>query len=190
MSRTDDIKFDNLVIRGRNNGLAGGEGHSFWRDWARGGDTVNTPSGWPTTVGRDGNGNYISDRAANLYSSRKRGFNQEVLDLAGGTSVTSTNNLLPANSIIEFIVCTPVVELSTPTTYHVGDETTNTRFATSLTNDGSSSLTAAQFAKAHWAGTVAITQTSAGKVKLTANAAGTGKILVTVWYTAFAGSLA
>lgn len=188
MTRNVGFVQKNTHTRGDAPGYMGQEVDSFTRHWARGGDAVSTPSGWPTSVGNV-NGQFRSDRGAALYSSRTQGFLQEVISLGGATSVLSTNNLLPANSIIEFIVCTPVQELTTPVNYDVGDSTSPTRFATALTNDGSASLTAAQFAKAHWAGTVAITQAAAGKVKLRPNAAGSGKILVTVWYRQFAGSL-
>lgn len=187
MSRNTPDVVDNLHVRGGNSGLMGLENDAFYRQWARG-KPATAPSGVTGSGSHQGPaGQALGDRGQYLASYAKSGVNEEVLDFGGASSVLSTNNLLPANSIIEFLVCTPVVEFSTPTTYDVGDASSNTRFATGLTNDGSSSLTGPQYAKAHWAGTVAIVQASAGKVKLTPNAAGTGKVHVAVYYRQFVG---
>lgn len=178
MSRNVPIEHTNLHVRGTNSGNGGIESDAFVRHWARGQKATS-----PSARLQDKADGGVAANAAMLVKAI-----EEDIDLGGASSVTSTNNLLPANSLILEIVCTPLVDLSTPTTYDVGDTTTNTRFATALANDNVSEGPA--YASAHWAGTVAIRQVSAAKVKITPNAAGTGRIRVAVFYMQFVGGLA
>lgn len=168
-------------IRGDSTGTAGMEVDSFVRIWARGGKAT-------APTGRSGatNGKAVDGTPINAYM--KWGVMEEVLDLAGGTSATSVNNLLPANSEIGTIVTHAVTDWGTPVSYNIGDTTTATRFGTGLTNDNISEGPA--YARAHLSGTVAFTQASAAKVKIIANAAGTGKLHVAVFYRQFVGGQA
>jgi len=183
----NDVAFDNLWVRGTNSGLSGLENDAFARLWARG-KKATAPTGRtgaaPAIAG--GPGGATADGGVSINSYCKYGVMEEVIDLGGATSVTSTNDLLPANSILGMIVCTPVRDFTTPTTYDVGDTTTATRFATSLTNDNVSEGPA--YAKAHLTGTVAHVQTSAAKVKIRPNTAGSGLLHVAVFYQQYVGA--
>lgn len=176
MSRNAGTRLKGVHIRGDREGNYGGEIDSFLKLWSRGVNTDTNPSG---RVQRFADGGV----AANSYM--KMSVKEEDIALGGASSVTSTNNLLPANSLILEIITQPLTDLTTPTTYSVGDSSSNTRFATSLANDNVSEGPA--YCSSHWTGTVAIRQVSAGAVKLTPNAAGSGTIRVTVFYMQFVG---
>jgi hypothetical protein len=178
MSRNVGAPFKNMHVRGDNAGLMGIESDAFVRCWARGQKATS-----PTARLQNKADGGVDANAAMFVKAL-----EEDIDLGGASSVTSTNNLLPANSLILEIVTTPLVDFSTPTTYDVGDTTTNTRFATALANDNVSEGPA--YASAHWDGTVAIRQVAAAKVKITPNAAGTGRVRVAVFYMQFVGGLA
>lgn len=178
MSRQTDA-YPNLHVRGRKSGNAGFENDAFTRMWAVGGKATT-----PLSTGR---AQKTADGGGQANSYMKISCLEEDIDLGGATSVLSTSNLLPANSLILEIVTHPLNDLTTPTTYSVGDSSSNTRFATSLTNDNVSEGPA--YCSSHWTGTVAIRQVTAGQVKLTPNAAGSGKIRVAVFYISFAGGV-
>ena len=181
MARNTPNEVPNLHVRGRKSGLAGVEIDSFLHLWSRGA-AGTCPSGRSQ---RMANGNV----AAN--ARLKVSVNEEDVALGGAASVDSTNNLLPANSIILFVVTQPLTDLSTPVNYDVGDAAgsgTPTRFATDVTKDDVSDGPAVH--TDHWSGTVAIRQVAAAKIRLRPNAAGTGTIRVAVFFMSFVGGLA
>ena len=177
MSRNTPREFPNLHIRGNNLGTSGIESDSFLRKWSRASSSAEAPSGRTPQTATGGVG---------LSSYWKEGVLEEVLDLAGGTSVTSTNQLLPANSIIYPIVCTPVSDMLTPTSYNVGDGTTAARFGSGLTNNLVSEGPA--YAAAHWTTSAqTVWQAAAANIKIVPNSAGSGKLLVQVYFRQFVG---
>jgi hypothetical protein len=180
MSRNSGFRKTNVHVRGTDTGNAGLEVDSFANVNARGGKAT-------APTGRDGATGGKANGGVPINARMKVSVAEEVIDLGGASSVMSTNNLLPANSLILEIVTHCVEEFTTPTTYNVGDTTTGTRFATALANDTVAEGPA--YASSHWAGTVAIRQIAAAKVKITPNAAGSGKVHVAVFYMQFAGGL-
>lgn len=181
MARNSGARQANRHTRGDNTGNAGDECDAFYRIHARGAKAT-------APTGRDGATNGMADGRVPINASCKLSCMEEVIDLGGASSVTSTNNLLPANALILEIVTHPVTDFTTPTTYDLGDTTTNTRFATALANDTVAEGPA--YASDHWNGTVAMRQVAAAKVKVTPNAAGQGKLHVAVFYMQFVGGLA
>lgn len=168
MARNTGFRASNVHVRGNRSGNAGAEIDSFLKIWAR------------TNVTGTGK--------VPVNASFRFGANQEELDLGGASSVTSTANLLPANSVILAVVTHVTVDLSTPVNIDVGDTTTATRFGTNVAIDQVSDGPIVNLD--HWAGTVAIRQASAAKLKLRPDAAGTGKVMCQVFYAQFAGGLA
>jgi len=181
MSRNSGGRFRGLHIRGDHTGETGADFDSFTRLWAAG-----TKATAP--LGRDGTTRGRADGGVPINSFCEFGVLEEVLDLGGAASVTSTQNLLPANSLIDVIVCTPVRDFTTPVTYNIGDVTTTTRFATGLANDTVAEGPA--YATAHLTGTVAFRQVSAAKVRVVPNAAGQGLLHVAVYFRRFVGGQA
>jgi hypothetical protein len=117
-----------------------------------------------------------------------RGSNTELLTLStGGLTTLTTNNLLPANAIIEAVVCRVTTTITTTTNWAVGDATTTSRFssanATLTANTTSVGLN-------HWSGAVTTlaagpSQAAAAKVQITCTGSnpGAGVVRITVFYS-------
>lgn len=173
--------FRNSVFHSRSDSRGGGgfESDTMFRQWATGGRAT-------APVGRRGALKGRADGGVPIDAYCALKCSEEVIDLAGGSSAYSETDMLKANSLIMEIVTHPVSDFTTPTTYDVGDETSDTRFAAALTNDTVDEGPA--FASAHWAsGSIAIRQTVDSRIKIKGNAAGRGKVHVAVFYFQFAG---
>lgn len=180
MSRNRGMKGPSLHVRGNDFGTAGAHIDSFLKLWA----IANAAS---AAYGRTGSVNGKATGAVGIDSNLKIGCNEESILVNHATSATSTGNMLPADSLILGVVTHPVADLASATTYSVGDETTGTRFKSGAANNLVSE--GPVVCLAHWAGTVAIVQASAAKLKITFNATGTGYIHAAVYYISFTGGL-
>jgi hypothetical protein len=103
----------------------------------------------------------------------------------GGTTTDSSTNLLPANSLIDAVVGTVTTTITSACTgWALGDSGSGTRFAASNTTltAGTKSVGLVQ-----WTGTVAPTQASAAKVRITCAGGnpGAGAVRVTVYGRTF-----
>ena len=182
MSRERGYRGTGVHVRGDGNGNAGADIDSFLKVWA-----VNNKATAPS--GREGAVGGKADGRVAINAQMKVQCLEEVIDLGGASSALSTNNLLPANSLILGIVTHAVTDFSTPTTYDLGDEGSNTRFGDNITNDVVSDGPA--YPSRHLAlATLDVWQGADEKVKVTPNAAGTGKLHVAVFFMQFVGGLA
>lgn len=181
MSRNRGYRGTTFHSRSDTRGRGAFESDTMFRQWATGGRAT-------APLGREGAVNGKADGGVPINASCALKCREEVIDLAGASSAFSETDLLPANSLILEIVTHCVSEFTTPTTYDLGDESSNTRFATGLANDTVAEGPA--FASTHWASaSIAIRQTEDSRVKVTPNAAGQGKVHVVVFYFQFAGGL-
>lgn len=179
MSRNRGYRGSTYHSRSDSRGHGAYEAETMFRLWAMGG-RATAPVGRQGAVKGKADGGF----PINAYCALK--CVEEVLDLAGATSAFSETDMLPANALILEIVTHCVSEFTTPTTYNLGDESSNTRFATGLANDTVAEGPA--FASTHWASaSIAIRQTTDSRLKVTANAAGQGKVHAAVFYLQFAG---
>lgn len=181
MSRNSGLRKTNIHVRGTDTGNAGLEVDSFVDINARGGKAT-------APVGRAGAKGGMADGRVPVNATCKISCKEEVIDLAGASSAFSTEDLLPANAIILPIVTHCIEEFTTPTTYDLGDESSNTRFATALAND--TVAEGPKYAASHWDASPDVLNTTAQRVKVTPNAAGQGKVLVQVFYISLTGGLA
>jgi hypothetical protein len=182
MSRNSGDRVSNLHVRGTDTGNAGAEVDTFVNLHARGGAAT-------APTGREGATDGMANGRVPINATMKISCNEEVIDLAGASSALSESDLLPANSLILGIVTHAVEDFTTPTTYDLGDEGSNTRFGDNLTNDDVSDGPA--YPVRHLAlATMDWVQVADEKVKVTPNAAGQGKLHVAVYYMSFAGGLA
>lgn len=180
MSRGTGFEHTNAHIKGDNNGKKGLELDSFLRLW-------EIAAAATAAHGRTGSVNGKATGNVGIDAAMKVSCNAESIYVNHATSATSTDNMLPANAIILGVVTHPVGDLASATTYDVGDETTGTRFKTGAANNLVSE--GPVVCLAHWAGTVAIVQASAAKLKITFNTTGTGYINAQVFYISFFGGL-
>lgn len=179
MGRNEGTRVNEIHVRGRNSGNAGADIDSFLKLWARGNPTT-APSGRSQLLATDG--------ATPMNVAGKQSCNEEIVSLGGNTSVTTANNLLPANALIKAVVVTPLDDITSITSWSAGDGTTSARF-----KSGSTKKTIAggpEVCLTHWTGTVAIVQATAAKVKLLANTGGSGHFHIAVFYESWAGNLA
>lgn len=112
-----------------------------------------------------------------------RTITEEITLSTSGATTDSTANLLPANSIILGVSARVTTTITTATDWSVGDGSTAARFAAA-----NSTLVAGttSVGLAHWAGTVAMVQAAAAKLRITCTGtAGAGKIRVSVNYITF-----
>lgn len=179
MSRNTGQRVANLHVRGDNAGLMGIESDAFIAVWGRG-QKATQPS---ARLQQTANGGVVANSRMLVQSL------SEDIDLGGATSVLSANYLLPDTSIILGIVTQPLIDFSTPVTYDLGVSGSNTRFGDDMTNNLVSE--GAQVANRHlFIATLAMYQVTKDKVKITPNAAGTGRLRVTVFYMQFLGNQA
>ncbi len=118
-----------------------------------------------------------------------RGSNSELITLSTvGTTTDSTNNLLPANSILQGVVCRVTTTITTATDWAIGDGTTATRFCAA-----NATLTAGttEVCLNHMKGGVATdaagpTQAAAAKLRITTTGTpGAGVVRCEVFYNQF-----
>jgi hypothetical protein len=112
-----------------------------------------------------------------------RTITEEITLSTSGATTDSTANLLPANSIILGVSARVTTTITTATDWAVGDGSTAARFtaANSTLTAGTTSV-----GLAHWAGTVAMVQAAAAKLRITTTGTpGAGKIRVSVNYIVF-----
>ncbi len=136
------------------------------------------------------------DNSGNLTQSTANGAqwisgsSSELLTLStSGLTTDTTANLLPANSIIESVVCRVTTTITTTTNWAVGDATTSARFSSpnATLTSGTTSV-----GLNHMQGSVSTdaagpVQTSAAKVRITCTGSnpGAGVIRITVFYRQF-----
>lgn len=126
-----------------------------------------------------------ANSAAGNASLVEFGMASELITLStSGLTTDSVANLLPANSIILGVASTVATTITTSTAWSVGDASAAARFS-----GNNSTLTAgtSQVGLAHWAGTVAIAQAAAAKLRITAVTSnpGAGAVRVSVYYIKF-----
>lgn len=105
-----------------------------------------------------------------------------------GTTTDSTNNLLPANSLILSVVARVTTTITTATNWSLGDATTSARFAAANTNltAGTTSVGMQQMQGSVAADAAGPVQTTAAKLRITTSGTpGAGAIRVTVYYISF-----
>lgn len=131
-----------------------------------------------------GNGAGYNLTSSSGAASAVYGHNQESMTLnTGGTTTDSAANLLPANSLILGVTARITTTITTAANWSLGDTSTAARFAAA-----NSTLTAGttSVGMAHWAGTVAIVQAAAAKLRITTNAnPGAGVIHIDVFFITF-----
>ena len=121
-----------------------------------------------------------------------RGYNTELLVLSTtGLTTDTTNNLLPANSVIEAVVARITTALTVTTDWKLGDGTTAGRFSAA---DSTLTLGETVVGLAHWSGAVSTlaagpSQATAAHVRVTCTGSnpGAGAIRITVFYSQFVG---
>lgn len=178
MGRNSGTRVRAHHVRGDQTGTAGAENDAFLKLWARGAKAT-------APIGRQGTVNGKANGGIDINAFAKYGCYEEVIDLGGASSAFSTGDMLPANALILPIVTHAVEDFTTPTTYDLGDETTNARFGDNLTNDVVGDGPA--YATVHWDASPDNWNTTAQRIKVTPNAAGQGKVHVAVFYIQFAG---
>lgn len=115
------------------------------------------------------------------------GWIEEEITLATDAATTdSSANLLPANSIIDFVFAKVTTTVATATNWALGDSAVAARFLAATTDLGAGTE---KVGMAHWHGVVSATnagptQASAAKLRVTTTGSQTtaGKIKVTVFY--------
>jgi len=171
VANVDNLRFDGNTISSTNtNGNV---------TVAPNGSGLVSFSGTERSAGSGANGAYS-----------ERGYAEELITLAtGGLTTDSSANLLPANSIIQAVVCRVTTTITTATSWAVGDGTTAARFsaANSTLTAGTTSV-----GLAHMAGNVSTTaagptQAAAAKLRITAAGSnpGAGAVRCGVFYTVF-----
>ena len=107
------------------------------------------------------------------------------LSTVGLTTDTSAN-LLPANAIIEAVVCRVTTTITTTTNWAVGDATISSRFS-SANGTLTAGTTSVGLNQADQTGTSGPKQVSAAKVRITCTGSnpGAGVIRITVFYRSF-----
>jgi hypothetical protein len=112
------------------------------------------------------------------------GKNTELLALSTSGATTDTaGNMLPAGAILLGIVARIEQAITTATTWALGDSSTAARF---LAADNVLTVGHTAIGLAHWAGTVAMVQAAAAKLRITCNGTpGAGQLRVTVFYLLF-----
>lgn len=118
-----------------------------------------------------------------------QGQNSELLTLStSGATTDTTANLLPANSIIEAVVCRVTTTITTATDWSVGDGTTAARFSSANATlvAGTTSVGLNHQKGAVTTDAAGPTQVSAAKVRITTTGTpGAGAIRITVFYRSF-----
>lgn len=146
--------------------------------------SLNSTSALTVTGDTASNGNISANGA-----SWTRGQISESITLAtGGLTTDSTANLLPANSLIDGVVCRVTTTITTATSWAVGDATTAARFiaadSTLTANETQNGIIQWNTANANAAGPV---QTAAAKLRITAAGSnpGAGVVRCTTFYSQF-----
>jgi hypothetical protein len=119
-----------------------------------------------------------------------RGSSSELLTLStSGLTTDTTANLLPANSIIEAVVCRVTTTITTTTNWAVGDATQSARFSTANATLIAGTTSVGQNHKDPTVATANLgpVQTSAAKVRITCTGSnpGAGAVRITVFYQQF-----
>lgn len=137
-----------------------------------------------------GDGMLTSNKAIQILGGNgslwTHGFVSELVTLStSGTTTDSTNNLLPANSIIEAVVARVTTTITTATDWQLGDPTTAGRFTAAISTLTAGTTTVG-LVHIDQSGAAGPRQTSAAKVRITTTGTpGAGAIRVTVFYRQF-----
>ena len=142
-----------------------------------------------TTLLITGERNYFRLATAN-DAYWERNVASEEITIAAAASTDSTANLLPANSLIEAVVCRVTALLPTAATFSIGDATQTARFGTGIAvAAGTTNVGIIQHNPDLASADLGPVQAAAAKIRITPNAspaAATGKIRVSVFYSLFA----
>lgn len=116
------------------------------------------------------------------------GCNSELITLStSGVTTDSVANLLPANSLIQAVTGLVTTSITTATDWSLGIAGTAARFAAA---NSTMTAGATSVGLAHWAGTVAIAQVAAAKVRITTTLTpAAGVIRVSVYYRTYVPSV-
>ncbi|MFB3915148.1 MAG: hypothetical protein ACE14M_00340 [Terriglobales bacterium] len=118
----------------------------------------------------------------------RQGYSTELITLStSGNSTDSSGNLLPANSIIESVVCKVTTSITVATDWAVGDAVTAARFCSpNSTMDTTASCTGLNHTDGGLAAGAGMKQSSAAKLRITTTGTpGAGAVRCTTFYSTF-----
>lgn len=137
------------------------------------------PNRWKRTLG-------LAQETINGARWTHGNLSEEITLSTSGLTTDSSANLLPANSIIEAVVCRVTTTITTTTNWAVGDPTTSARFSAANATLASGT-TSVGITQCDQAGAAGPKQVSAAKVRITCTGSnpGAGKIRVTTFFRTF-----